>query len=364
MQTRNTQALEIRARAGAGQRGSYTLLTALALVALIGFVALVVDTGRIIVTKAELQNTADAAAAAATNELAQIYHELPSWQDPDDYELTYWDRWRIIGAANRVAKRNTAAGRSIELRPADIFFGKWNGNTRTLEQAEKGVQAVRLKARRDEWANGRVDTLMASILGQEDFAAKAESGARISPARYIPEGVAEFPVGISRHWFEVKGSPCGTDHYVTLYPTGTIDGCAGWHTFTTWPSNTTTLRQILSGIENGTFVAPAIDTQNTSFVFTGGTVTAALQAAEDTYNAKKNALGQYFTTVPVYDYDSCDNPTGEIRIVGIATTVITNIDSHGSDKRVDAYVSCDILKFGSGDGPNFGTWVGRPQMIN
>jgi hypothetical protein len=346
------------------ERGSYSVLTALALVGLIGFVALVVDTGRIMVTKAELQNTADAAAAAATSELAKIYADLPGSVNPSEYELTALDKARIANAANRISKRNSAAGKNIEVLPADLFYGKWNGQARELESGSEGVQAVRVTARRDEHANGRVKTLLAGIIGHEDFGASAESGARISPARYIPKGVAEFPVGISQHWFEVKGSPCGTDHFLTFYPTGSIDGCAGWHTFESWPANASKLRALLGDIEDGTFEAPAIDVGNSEFVFIGGTVTSALQAVEDVYKARRNLLGQYFVHLPVYEADDCSNPNGRIRIVGIASAVITGVDPKGGDKRVDAHVSCDVVGMGKGDGPDFGTWVGRPQMFD
>lgn len=51
------------------QRGAVAVMVAVALVALLGFLGLVVDLGRMLVIKAELQNAADACALAAAQEL-------------------------------------------------------------------------------------------------------------------------------------------------------------------------------------------------------------------------------------------------------------------------------------------------------
>jgi len=48
-----------------GERGSILVITALSLVALVGFVGLALDLGHLYVVKTELQNAADAAALAA-----------------------------------------------------------------------------------------------------------------------------------------------------------------------------------------------------------------------------------------------------------------------------------------------------------
>ena len=54
------------------QRGAVTILVALALVVLVGFVGLAIDGGRLYLTKTELQNSADACALAASYELTTL----------------------------------------------------------------------------------------------------------------------------------------------------------------------------------------------------------------------------------------------------------------------------------------------------
>lgn len=56
----------------ARQRGAVAILVALALVVLVGFVGLAIDGGHLYLTKTELQNSADACALAASNELTTL----------------------------------------------------------------------------------------------------------------------------------------------------------------------------------------------------------------------------------------------------------------------------------------------------
>src|SRR5690242_15254415 len=73
---------------GRGERGVVAILMAMALVGLIGAASLAIDIGSALVTKAELQNVADASSLAATRELALIYKALPANTDYKNYTLT------------------------------------------------------------------------------------------------------------------------------------------------------------------------------------------------------------------------------------------------------------------------------------
>jgi Flp pilus assembly protein TadG len=59
------------------QKGVALVLVAIMIVMLLGFVALAIDVGLLMVARNELQNIADGAALAACGELGAIYRSLP-----------------------------------------------------------------------------------------------------------------------------------------------------------------------------------------------------------------------------------------------------------------------------------------------
>ena len=69
-----------------GKRGVVAVYVAIILVVLIGFVALAVDVGYMMVVRNQLQNAADASALAATRQLGDIYEQMSSYQEQQDYE--------------------------------------------------------------------------------------------------------------------------------------------------------------------------------------------------------------------------------------------------------------------------------------
>ncbi len=58
------------------QKGTVVVVVALVLLLLIGFAALALDVGHMMVKRNELQNVADSAALAATGKLGSIYKSL------------------------------------------------------------------------------------------------------------------------------------------------------------------------------------------------------------------------------------------------------------------------------------------------
>jgi hypothetical protein len=90
------------------QRGAVAVMVAVAMIALVGFLGLVIDLGRLFVIKAELQNAADACALAAAQEL-----------DGNANALT-----RAENAGITVGTRNLHNFQSVpvSITPADISF--------------------------------------------------------------------------------------------------------------------------------------------------------------------------------------------------------------------------------------------------
>ncbi len=341
------------------QEGSVTIMAAMAAIALLGVGALVLDVGYMMVTRTELQNIADGSSASGSMELARIYDELGN-VDPMEHTLTIEEEARIVNHLNTISTKNDAAGVAIGIPAGDVEFGKWDRTTGAFQATRTGVTSTQTTARRDKSANGSVNTLLASVLGIDEFGVSADGGSAISTIGKLPPGRVDFPIGIARAWFEARNSPCGANTEIMFYPTGTIQGCAGWHTFEDWPANAARLKSILRGMRDGIVQSPEITVGQTEFVFTGGTVGSALQAAEELYNAKKDANGELLVHLPVYDYDDCSNPQGRIKIVGIATAIITGVVPKGGNKNVTANVSCDVVGFGEPGGPDYGTWVAKP----
>ena len=343
------------------QKGAVMLMVAGGAVAIFGMLALAIDVGYMMTTRAELKNAADAGAMSANRELARVYDGLGN-VDRKNYTLTSADKARIQAAANSYTQQNRAAGVPIAVSGNDLVYGQWSTTTGAVATTLSGVNTVRVTARRDATSNGVVATLFGGILGVDSFTARAQSAAAVTGPAEVPAGTGDFPVGISRHWFEAKDSPCGQPADVRLYPTGSTLGCAGWHTFDSWPSNAAKLGSILHGMKEGTYKSPAMKVGETQFAFVGGTVASRFSDMKTLFEAKKDASGTYLVHIPVYDRDDCSNPNGWIKIVGIATARITNV-TDSPEKTIDAKVECDILPLGRAGGPDYGTLVSAPTVI-
>jgi len=242
---------------------------AVAAVALLGFAAVAIDVGYGLVTKAELQNVADAGSMSGNATLVKIYTELGN-VDYTKYTLTSDDRSRISSKVNEYTRRNEAGGVAITVAPSDIVFGKWDSKG-SFAPASTGVNAISVTARRDPTSNGAVSTLLAGALGVRTMSVRADAAAAgVSGLKVLPAGKGDIPVGIAKAWFTSKDSPCGQNSSIRFYPTGDLVGCAGWHVFTETPSSAAKLGSILGSLKNGTFSSPNTVADETYYNFTGG----------------------------------------------------------------------------------------------
>ena len=80
------------------------------------------------------------------------------------------------------------------------------------------------------------------------------------------------------------------------------------------------------------------------------------------YNSRKNAAGVWKVLIPVYDYDSCANVSGSVKIVGFASARITQV-VEAPEKEIRGFVECGIVDYGEGGGDDYGTLVGIPQIV-
>lgn len=353
-----------KGKARSNERGSMVIFAAIGMVGLSGLAALALDAGYMMVTRAEIQNVADVGANSGTLELARIYEDLPESYDFKNHTLSDADKGRITAAVNAFSTQNSAAGQSISIGAGDIELGVWDRASRSFTATNTGVTAVRVKARRDNTTNGVVSTLMGSVIGVQDFSTTASAMGGISGPSTLGAGEGEFPVGIDESWFLARNSPCGTNSAIEFHPTGTLVGCAGWHTFEDAPANANKLKSILTQMKSDSYTSPELQVGETYYNFTGGTVTSALQKARLLYDTKKDSNGNWLVHIPVYQAQGCSNPHGWLKIIGVAAATIYDVDDKGGDKGIRANVSCDIIRTGKPGGPSdYGVLVARSQFL-
>jgi hypothetical protein len=355
--------MEAERSARNGERGMIMILMAIAIVGLIGAGSLAIDLGSALVTRAELQNVADAASLASTRELAMVY-KVKYQENPDfnykEYTLSGDEKARIQAKAVSLAAFNKAGGVPISVGTADIRPAKVDSAGNITHQ-DKAVRAVTVKGRRDDTSNGQVQTELARVLGINQIAITAESTAAISAMGTLKAGKGEFPIGLDENWFD--NHTCAGEEIVKLFPT-TPTSCAGWHTFEEEPASAARLGRIADEIRTNKFVSPETTANKTIYQFVGGTIASAVADVKKLWNARSSG-GHFQTTVPVYKASGCENVRGPKLIVGFARIDITRV-STAPVLEVEGDVECGIFDQDvgtGGGGGDFGTLVGTPGMI-
>lgn len=152
----------VRQRTGAGElkaarRGMALVLTTLAMVMLVGFVALSVDVGYIAHVKTELKRTTDAGALAGAGTLVQ-------------------GQQAAIEQVYQYIALNPVGGTTVPEDDVTIELGLWNEQTRTFSAGGDQPSAVRVFIDRSDQP-----LFFARIFGQEDFDLTDESVAMYQP---------------------------------------------------------------------------------------------------------------------------------------------------------------------------------------
>jgi len=341
------------------KQGATAIIVALMIAVFLGFAALAVDIGYVMVTRNELQNVADSAALAATRKLGTIYEPM-SYAEQSAYVC---DPAPLIATAQNVALSNKAAGVNIVVNSEDVIVGRWDYKTKTLMPNLNQPDAVRIIARRDDFANNPITTFFARIFGTNTVALTAHATAALTGESTIDKGKL-IPVGISEQWFLNKEVFCNNP--IKFYPTNSPEGCAGWNTFDRWPASESYLRKdILEGMaaEPAAFTAPEAEVGD-KFVFIGGTL------GEQTFNAFLNLYLKFRdplshiweANVVVYKADSCSNPSGESEILGFATVFITNVEPPPT-QTIEGIVICDNCIPSRGSGGQYSTKGSIPELV-
>jgi hypothetical protein len=348
------------------QQGVAAIMVGVALIMLLGFTALAVDLGYVMVTRNELQNIADGAALGATRQLGIIYEGLNYGELP-----TYvCDPALLTNVAREIALKNAAAGKYIAINDSDVTIGTWDAVTKILTPTLIGADAVRVRVRRDSAANGPIPTFFARIFGKDTMDVSAMATAALTGQSTEGPGGLPIPVGISKAWFMNKEVFCNQP--IKFYPTNSPEGCAGWHSYKDNPASASQLTRILKGLKAGTYVSPETIAGLTEFEFIGGTLSSVFDDMKALFDYCKvlndgkidqdKDLTTWTTAVAVYDRSDCSNPNKEIMIIGFATATIYGV-LEAPEKTILAKVVCDNVDYGRGGGGPYGTLGSIPGLV-
>ena len=354
------------------EQGNVAIIIAISLVAFISFTALSLDIGYALVTRNQLQNVADASALAAARELGHIYEGLTLAQQAA--VTVSAERSTLVLTAQNAASANTAGGVSISINDSDVIIGQWTSATKTLTPNADPPDAVKVTARRDASANGPITTFFAKIFGINTTNVSASATAALTGQGTAPLGGLPLPVGIGLDWFSAS---IFCNQPIRFYPTGT-GSCAGWNTYTTSPASANNLRNILEGLNDGTFQSPETHAGQTLFMFSGGNIASDfpyMQTLFNTMRIKNDGVldrdtdpNTWTTSVVVYanadgSDPGCSNPNGSMMVVGFATVTITSVLTSPSNT-INGVVDCNSFDSGGrGGGGDVGTKGTIPGLV-
>jgi Flp pilus assembly protein TadG len=171
------------------ERGVVLLWTAFFLMLMLGFVALGIDVAKVMATRTQLQNAADAAALAGASSINYSTGALM----PDT----------AIARAQAVAGKNAAytnAAVPVQLLAGDVSF--------------PAADEVKVIVRRDPSAGGSMVTHMAQVLGIKSIEVTATATAKVEPAGSVLCGIV--PLGISPPPGETFQTGCSPGYKLKL----------------------------------------------------------------------------------------------------------------------------------------------------
>jgi hypothetical protein len=186
------------------QRGAVAILVAVALVVLVGFTALAIDVGHLVVARNELQNAADAGALAGARFL---YNEYGTAVNGDANKIAYnaatanmsenlavevdCDFGSNSGDVQRghwcFATRTFTPNAS--LKPVDL----WNASTEELDADPYFINAVRVVTKRQ---SSPVISFFARIFGHQGFQVFTDAVGYIGFAGTLAPGEVDAPIAI------------------------------------------------------------------------------------------------------------------------------------------------------------------------
>jgi Flp pilus assembly protein TadG len=226
------------------QRGAIAIIVGLALIALVGAVGLALDSGRLFVTKTELQNAADACALAASRELTTTPVDLAGFTRAENAGIT-------VGQKN---KRDFQESDVEVLADQSITFSETlDGTYSTKGSASVNSKYVRCTVQR----TGIVPWFM-QVVGSSAQSVGASAVATLTPSQSncaIPMGLCGCPSSsapnfglVTGTWYQTIFDPGGsTPSSLGSCTPGSPTGNFNWIDFTPPNGGASELATIMSG---------------------------------------------------------------------------------------------------------------------
>jgi Flp pilus assembly protein TadG len=188
------------------ESGAILVLVTIALAALVGLAAWSTETGRAWQTKSQLQAAADAAALAGVGSLLSA-------------DFSSVDEAAARAAAIAYGAEHEALGETLSVASADVQAGSWNMVSRTFTPLPGNtdpdqMRAVRVIARRDDVANGPIDTIFGRVLGIDSIPVNTDAVAHWGWAGSGGPGVVDLPIAID--CCAVAGPGCTQNYCDTI----------------------------------------------------------------------------------------------------------------------------------------------------
>jgi hypothetical protein len=304
------------------ERGTVIVFVTIALTALIGLAAWSTETGRVWQTKSQLQVAADSSALAGAGNLFSADFLTVDEAAARTAAITY-------GAQHRAADVN-----NLTIAAADVEVGSWTMATETFTALPGNtdpdvVRAVRVAARRDDTANGEMNTILGRAMGVDSIAVNTDAIAYWGFAGRGVPGTVDLPIAID--CCQISGSRAGSVcsenycRYISnavpnpcLLSTGETTSClefhsnpeqnACWTAFKTDSPSVSTpdMTQI---VQNGN----STDIGDQPIYIDNGTKTPVVQDIKDRFDAEGIDLSDpvdgtkdsWVVTLPVIE---CQNP--------------------------------------------------------
>jgi len=167
---------------------------------LLAFAGWATETGRVWQTKSQLQAAADSAALAGAGNLFSA-------------DFTVVDEGAARTAAMTYGAQHIALGANLTIAAADVEAGSWDMASETFTALPGNtdpdvVRAVRVATRRDDTANGPIDTILGRVLGVDSIAVNTDAIAYWGFAGNGGPGSVDLPIAID--CCAISGSRAGS----------------------------------------------------------------------------------------------------------------------------------------------------------
>ena len=349
------------------ESGGVAVTTAICLVFLIGFVALVLDVGHLQAVRNEVQNAADAAALAGCRALFP-YQGYPDTKlipikEPPFCPLA------LTTAKAAASENHPGAIVNMAFAPGDVETGIWDWTNRTFTpQADctMDINAMRVTIRKDAEANQPVATWFASIIGIDSVNVNAQAVAAVGFVNGHAPG--EFwNIAVQKTWLDTQinkyypgpyplapppeGSGDPPVEYAYMNPDKIDNG--GWCGAADTSINAKYLKDAING--DGAGSASSAEVALANGLMGSVAMTLDKKIAESTWtDADGFSHPGWLVYLPIVDVDKFNQGTN------LATTNVPDYTDEGNGYGSSNYcpvILTDVLKPNEKDNPLGNDWA-------